>query len=227
MKPYYQEKGIVIYCGDCREVLPTVFADVLITDPPYGVNLGEHAAIADTRCDHLTKRGYASYQDTPENFLQIIVPSISMALERVKRGMVFSVPPAMWDLPRPNVIGGMFLPHSCGRNKWGWTTLSHCLLYGTAPNLELGAKATGIYNPPSSTFNGHPTPKPIEWMKWCVNLGSLLGETVLDPFMGSGTTLRAAKDLDRKAIGIEIEERYCEIAAKRLSQEVFDFEAGK
>jgi DNA modification methylase len=67
----------------------------------------------------------------------------------------------------------------------------------------------------------HPSPKPLNVMRWI--LGCLPGETVLDPFMGSGTTLRAAKDLGRRAIGIEIEERYCEIAAKRLAQEVFDF----
>jgi site-specific DNA-methyltransferase (adenine-specific) len=67
----------------------------------------------------------------------------------------------------------------------------------------------------------HPTQKPIALMKWCLDIFSV--GVVLDPFMGSGTTLRAAKDLGRKAIGIEIEERYCEIAAKRLRQRVLDF----
>ncbi|MDD5304003.1 MAG: site-specific DNA-methyltransferase [Elusimicrobia bacterium] len=71
---------------------------------------------------------------------------------------------------------------------------------------------------------GHPSPKPECVMRWLVDELSEPGETVLDPFMGSGTTLRAAKDLGRKAIGIEIEERYCEIAAKRLSQQVLPLE---
>ena len=72
----------------------------------------------------------------------------------------------------------------------------------------------------TSIFHARPRPKPLPWMKWAVALVSRPGETVIDPFMGSGTTLRAAKDLGRRAIGIEIEERYCEIAAKRLGQEV-------
>lgn len=78
------------------------------------------------------------------------------------------------------------------------------------------ASARGVADPKC----GHPCPKPVEWLHWLVGLASSDGETVLDPFMGSGTTLRAAKDLGRRAIGIEISEEYCEIAAKRLRQEV-------
>ena len=69
----------------------------------------------------------------------------------------------------------------------------------------------------------HPCPKPLPWMLWLVGLVSQEGETVLDPFAGSGTTLRAARDLGRRAIGIEIEERYCEIAVQRLAQGVLEF----
>jgi site-specific DNA-methyltransferase (adenine-specific) len=73
----------------------------------------------------------------------------------------------------------------------------------------------------------HPSQKPYPFMTWLVQRLSDEGHTILDPFMGSGTTLRAAKDLRRKAIGIEIEEKYCEIAAKRLEQEVFDFQEAR
>ncbi|KKK85110.1 hypothetical protein LCGC14_2776570, partial [marine sediment metagenome] len=71
---------------------------------------------------------------------------------------------------------------------------------------------------------GHPCSRALGHFRWLVSWWSLPGETILDPFMGSGTTLRAAKDLGRKAIGIEIEERYCEIAAKRCSQSVMRLE---
>ena len=158
--------------------------------------------------------------DTPENYYDVLVPIISMVQEYVGRMMVFGVPPNIWKLPPPDAIGGVYVPGAVGRNKWGWSNFIHCLLYGTAPGLEKGAKPTGIFSTEVAEKSQHPTPKPIGWMTWAVNLGSRESDTILDPFMGSGTTLRAAKDLGRRAIGIEIEEKYCEIAARRLQQEV-------
>ena len=221
-KPYYDEGGITIYHGDCRDVLPGLApADLLLTDPPYGVGLGSHADAHESRPGvGLKKQAYASYDDTKENFAAIVCPAIVMALGIVKRGVVFCAGKNLWLLPQASAVSAIFLPAGQGRTPWGFQNLAHFALYGTAPNLNLGAKNTAIASTASSEKNGHPCPKPIEWMTWLVSLGSLTGETVLDPFMGSGTTLRAAKDLSRKAIGIEIEERYCEIAAKRMAQGV-------
>lgn len=221
MKPYYEQDGITIYHGDCREVLPDVRADALITDPPYGVNLGDHLAAKDRRTDRvLVKDGYDSYDDSPENLVQIIVPAIETALLRVKRGLVFCAGTKIGLFPEPSAIGGVYLAAGCGRSRWGFTNLALCLLYGIAPALELGAKPTVLRCNDTAERNGHPCPKPLAWMLWSVSLASLPREMIIDPFMGSGTTLRAAKDLGRRAIGIEIEERYCEIAAERLSQQV-------
>jgi site-specific DNA-methyltransferase (adenine-specific) len=86
-----------------------------------------------------------------------------------------------------------------------------------------GGGRHGVYEYPPVVANGHPTEKPEPLMAELVTLFTDPGETILDPFMGSGTTLVAAKRLGRKAIGIEIEEKYCEIAAKRLAQRALDF----
>ena len=86
MVPYYDHAGITIYHGDCREILPSISADVLITDPPYGVNLGDHRGANETRSGYLVKSGYASYQDTDANLRAIVVPGITAALSIVKRG---------------------------------------------------------------------------------------------------------------------------------------------
>jgi site-specific DNA-methyltransferase (adenine-specific) len=224
MTPYYEHNGITIYHGDCRDVLDSITADVLVTDPPYGVNLGHHGAANEKRSGWLAKKPYSLYDDTPVNFRTVVVPAIRHALAKVDRGVVFAAGHMIHEYPNPAAIGGVFLPAACGRNPWGFQSLAHCLFYGTAPDLQKGSKATAISSSESAnTVVGHPCPKPLGWMRWAVDLASMTGETVLDPFMGSGTTLRAAKDLGRQAIGIEIEERYCEIAAKRLSQEVLDF----
>jgi DNA modification methylase len=222
--PYYEQDGIVIYHGDCREVLPSLSADALVTDPPYGVNLGKHAAAKEKR-GWLAKGGYASYDDTPENFLAVVVPAIDSALQVVKRGLVFTSGTGLRLLPKYSAVGGVFLPSGMGRTCWGFQNFAFCALYGIAPNLHKGAKPTGFRSTETSEKLGHPCPKPYGWMTWAVQLATDQGNSLIDPFAGSGTTLVAAKNLGRRAIGIELDESYCEIAAKRLSQSVLPMEA--
>jgi len=80
-----------------------------------------------------------------------------------------------------------------------------------------------VWKLPTERRNGHPAPYPVELARRCIRLSTWPGETVIDPFMGSGTTLLAARSLGRKAIGIDVSERYCEQAARRLSQTALDF----
>ena len=221
VKPYYEHAGITIYLGDCRDVLPHVTADVLVTDPPYGIGLG---VCGDSRggSHGMRHAGYASFVDTYENFVGEIVPRLNAAIDSVKRALVWTGP-HIHEQRKPDAIGGVFCPAGAGRHGWGFKAFLPVLLYGTAPNIHKGAKhPTAIRSQelPGPDAKGHPVPKPLGWMTWSVQLASLPYENILDPFMGSGTTLVAAKNLGRRAIGIEIEERYCEIAAKRLSQEV-------
>jgi site-specific DNA-methyltransferase (adenine-specific) len=219
VKPYYEHAGITIYHGDCRDAQGACGADVFVTDPPYGVNLGKHGAANETR-GWLAKTAYASYEDTQENFDELVPVVVKMCLLCASRGAVFMSDTGLQKLPPYDALGGVFLPSGVGRTCWGFQNFSFCALYGSAPDLNLGAKPTGFSSSDSAEVNGHPCPKPERWMRWAVALVSRQHETVFDPFMGSGTTLVAAKNLGRKAIGIEIEERYCEIAAKRLAQEV-------
>jgi site-specific DNA-methyltransferase (adenine-specific)/modification methylase len=212
-------EGITLYLGDCREILPTLGkVDAVVTDPPYGVGLGEHLAAKDLRVSRVLVKGrYASYDDTPENFCSIVVPAVIASLEIASRGLVFTAGKSAWALPAPDAIGGVYLPSGCGRNKWGFASLAHCLLYGQAPGLEKGAKATAKWSTDTAEKNGHPCPKPLSWMLWAVNLASMSSHTILDPFMGSGTTGVACVKLGRKFIGIEIEPKYFDIACRRIS----------
>lgn len=206
-----------LYLGDCREILPTIArVDALVTDPPYGLGLGAHRGSSDSREKHLAKQGYSSYEDTPENFLAVVVPAITTALAISDRGMVFGSAPMMWSLPPPATLGGVHLPSSVGRTPWGFTSIACCLMYGRAPDLNKGCKPTGMRSTTKAPDLGHPTVKPLAWMEWAVSLGTRTGETVLDPFMGSGTTGVACHALGRKFIGIEIEPRYFDIACRRI-----------
>ena len=206
-----------LYLGDCLEILPTLpKVDAVITDPPYGVNLGSHDAAKEKRPQFLAKQSYASYDDSEANLIKVVVPAVTKALAIASRGIVFCAGMNVWHFPRASTIGGVYLPAACGRNPWGFASLAHCLMYGTAPDLHKGAKHTAMRSSESADDNEHPCPKPDGWMRWAVDLGSRQTETVLDPFMGSGTTGVACANLDRKFIGIEIEPRYFDIACERI-----------
>lgn len=208
----------ILYLGDCREILPTLpKVDAVITDPPYGLSLGKHGGALDNRERHLAKQGYEGYEDSPENFRAVVVPSIVAALALADRGMVFSAAPMAWDLPAPATIGGVHLPSSVGRTPWGFTSWSLCLMYGRAPDLNKGHKPTWMRSTEKAPADiDHPTVKPLSWMEWAVTLGSRRGETVIDPFMGSGTTGVACMNLGRTFIGIEREPKYFDIALRRI-----------
>lgn len=221
MTPYYDHAGITIYHGDCADVLPWLEADVLITDPPYGVNMGECGAKNQGWRHGMQHDGYDCYEDTYENFTGTIVPRLNLAIERTKRALVWTGP-HIHEQRKPDAIGGVFCPSGAGRNVWGFKSLLPVLLYGTAPDLHKGAKTpTAIWSQERSGKDalGHPCPKPDKWMTWSVQLASLPGEIIVDPFMGAGGTLKSAKNMGRRAVGVDLSERYCEIAAKRLAQE--------
>lgn len=230
MKPYYEHAGITIYHGDCREWLSSVpqcfRVDALITDPPYGVGFkGKTTKHSDMR----GKGG--TYEDTEAYFRDAVLPAISKALEYAKRGAIFTGTRRLVEYPSPKDIGGIICPNGGGVTPWGFGCFHPVAFYGTSPFLEkgLGSRPTAkvIYHPGMHvTREGydHPCQKPIEFMNWVVETASLRGESVLDIFSGTGSTLVAAKQLGRRAAGIEIEEKYCEIAAKRLSQETFAWE---
>ena len=205
-----------LYLADCLTVLPTLSADVLITDPPYGVELGSHDGAKETRAGWLVKDGYESYADTEENLLRIVVPAVTLALERFGRGIVFCADKHINKFPSPSAIGGVYIPAACGRNAFGFAALAHALMYGSAPGLNKGAKSTVLRSTAVADKNGHPCPKPVEWMTWAIALGSKDTDTVCDPFMGSGTTGVAAVQLGRRFIGVEIESKYFDIACERI-----------
>ena len=206
--PYYDDgKGIVIYHGDCRDILPHLpKVDLVLTDPPYGIAYDASHSKYKNGID----RGEATWDVDPFD------PAHIIALD---------VPTIMWG-------GNCFasrLPDFSGWLCWNKTVRDGALI--RQADMELAwtncirrPRAIqhlwiGAYRDSESGIaNEHPTQKPVEVMKWCLELMPD-AQTILDPFMGSGTTLVAAQQLGRKAIGIEISQAYCDIAIRRLSQQ--------
>lgn len=192
---------MTIYCGDCRALLPDLTADVILTDPPYGVGFGYGEAYTD---------GDAAW----------VIPVIAELVQRIPLVLVTPGLRNAWDYPKPTWALCWGKPGSPRRSDLGgFNEWEPILVYGKR-RIYNDFKRLPAWNNTSHDADDHPCPKPLRLMHWLVDVASDAGTTILDPFMGSATTLRAAKDLGRKAIGIEIEERYCEIGARRMAQEV-------
>jgi DNA modification methylase len=229
VNPYYQEDGITIYHGDCRELLPSLAAesvDLIITDPPYGVQWQS------------SFRGQASFDlMANDHSTDCAIESTRIALLALREArhvylfgrydlsglLLTESAEIIWDKGMTG-LGDLAIP-------WGTSHeyIQFCQHRKSRANLARGdgrlaarlRRGTVLrYQRPNSGEVRHPSEKPVELICELIESSSCRGETVLDYFAGVGSTLVAAKAEGRKAIGIEIEEKYCEIAAKRLAQGV-------
>lgn len=224
MKPYYESGGIKIFHGDCRKVLPGIGSvDLIVTDPPYGVNFKSNRA---SNFDFMQG----------DESVDVALLGLALALKQLRRGRhvyVFgnfdmkNLPlcekaELIWDKENFG-SGNLELPWGSQHER-----ISFCVYeiskanrkkgYGRlAARMRRGSVLRSLRPNQGDRAKRHPAEKPVDILQMMIESSSLLGETVLDPFTGSGSSLVAAAREGRNAIGIEIEERYCEIAAKRLA----------
>jgi DNA modification methylase len=211
LTPYYQDDACTIYHGDCREILPHLEpVDLVVSDPPFGINHAssfgaswENTVIANDESTDARDWVVSYFHDTPMLLFGTWKAQRPAATRQV---LIFDKGPAfgMGDLSFP------------------WKN-SFEEIYVIGNGFKADRRDEGVIKGHFTAFSEaagrvHPNEKPVSLLQYLISRHP--GNTILDPFMGSGTTLRAAKDLGRKAIGIEIEEKYCEIAVKRLAQEV-------
>jgi site-specific DNA-methyltransferase (adenine-specific) len=224
MTPYYQDDLVTIYHGDCREILPSVAGGgmVVVTDPPYGIayrpGLGGQGwrgqggkRIHKTWGDQgVVVRGDDEPFD-PALILDLGLPTVLFGGNHYGSRLPDASRWLIWDKRDGNPSNDFADCEMAWTNLGGPARLYSHRWQGLVKDSERGQ------------VRHHPTQKPVSVMVWTLQWCPT--GTVLDPYAGSGTTLLAAKSLGRKAIGIEIEERYCEIAAQRCSQEVLGLSA--
>jgi site-specific DNA-methyltransferase (adenine-specific)/modification methylase len=205
-----------LWLGDCAEILPLIGkVDAVITDPPYGI--GERkGTISKAR----NRNNYENFDDTPEAIKNEIVPRFELALSLANRAIMTPGGKCFSMYPAPVDIGMSFQPATSSMTHWGRATCQPIFYYGKDPMAGKTIKPIHYQLTEAPEKNGHPCPKPIGFMMWMVDRGSLNGEVILDPFMGSGTTGVACVQLGRKFIGIERDERYFEIACQRIERAV-------
>ena len=233
-KPYFEEGGIILYHGDCREILLWLVpasVDCVITDPPYGIDYdsgpdGHAGKGSGKRNSDERLQG----DDTPALYKSLGIlrarckPDCSLyifyawnksveTIQAIEGGGFEIRNIIVWNKNRAPFTGAQY--------KCKSELILYCYLSGESPQWHGKANENNVWDYDIESVNEfHPTQKPVPLLKRAIKNSSKVGDLVLDPFCGSGSTLVAAKDLGRKAIGIEIEEKYCKIAANRLRQGV-------
>lgn len=204
--PYYRSADgtVEIHCGDCLDLLPMIpsgSVDAVVTDPPYGCNFG-----------------YDIYIDTPENFQS----TMDAVIPQLRRIAAFVVMPAgdrmalrrMYEVHNLDWLIAWFKGSPGTRSPIGFNSWEPHPCWGKPPVAMHDAFHTRC----GFEINGHPCPKPVAWARWLVERAALPSSTILDPFLGSGTTAVACIKTGRRCIGIELSEKYCEIAARRCEE---------
>lgn len=230
MTPYYSDDLVTLFHGDCLEVAGWLAADVLVTDPPYGsqvlngldVNHGgygrrQNAAMTSRHAsmrEGVTREGFTIRNDLTTECRDAALalwsgPACVFGSPRMPEPPGAWADRLVWDKKRPGMNGG----------PWRYR---HESIYVTAGFERRSNDSVSIFAiwPDQSE---HIHAKPVQLMQRLIDCAP--PGVIADPFTGSGSTLVAAKNLGRRSIGVEIDERYCEIAAKRLSQGVLDFGA--
>jgi len=228
MKPYYEDSGITIYNGDCFDVMPDLpVADCVITDPPFSAYVHKNAKF-------LRNKKIVTAID----FKAIDFKAIEQLLSTIhcKRWFIAFMDwrhiaelnkscPAPWNFIRFGVwLKTNPMPQLSGdRPAHGWGGIVY-LHNSNSKRYWNGGGHHGNYIHSIVSDGNHPTGKPLKILMAMIISFSEPGDLILDPFMGSGTTLVAAKQLNRKAIGIELNKEYCDIAVSRLRQNVLNFD---
>lgn len=246
MTPYYQDDAVTLYHGDCREVLASLESvDHVITDPPYSDYM--HAK-SRQGCRPLSGSVSGGLYDAPANFNRVKEFGFESLTGELRRDVAVNIERLCkrWALVFSDVESSHFWRNDltetgmdyCRTGAWikinatpqftgdrpaaGFESITICHAKGRKKWNGGGTHAVWshaiVLNRSGKDPRLHTTQKPEPLMLELVSLFTDAGETILDPFMGSGTTLAAAKRLGRKAIGVEMQERYCEIAACRISQ---------
>jgi site-specific DNA-methyltransferase (adenine-specific) len=223
MKPYFETDLVTIYHGDCENVLPQLpqrTVDAVITDPPYGIRY---------RSKRKDKRVPATIRnDESLNALRGILPLLDTLVKQDRHVYVFAAPMKIgeacealehywhlknvivWDKGNAGSRGDCQAGYSCNWEAIIYASKGRRPIFGPRPRSIFRFDWQAWHDPV------HPTVKPAGLMRWLISKCTAPGELILDPFMGSGVVLRAAAELGRRAIGVELEERYCEVAASRL-----------